>query len=77
MNKVEVLKIFGIDAKENILGWLDITNPLIGRGISLSQEGGEIKLSLSGWWANLEEATEHLQALTKGVAILEALTDVS
>ena len=78
MERIEVLKAFGVEAEESRFGgFLDIANPLIGKGVSLTQENGNIKLSLTGCWIDLEDANEHLRALTKGISILEALEEAS
>ena len=75
--KTEVLKMLGINATKTPWGTWDFDNPYIGMGVSLTQENGAIMLSLSGWWADLKSAQEHLIALQKGVSILEALQDTN
>lgn len=77
--QVALLKKFGVEAF--IRGWgepkLDIRNGYIGKGVSLTTEDNEFKLSLTGGWFNLAEIQEHYQALQKGMATLEALSDIS
>ena len=77
--QVKALKVFKVKASIRQYGEpkLIIDNGYIGTGVSVTLEDGEIKLSLTGGWFNLAEIREHYQALQKGMAILEALSDIS
>ena len=80
--QVELLRKFGVEA--SIWKWgeseeesrLDISNGYLGKGVSLTIEDGEIKLSLTGGWFNLARVQEHYQALQKGMAILAAMKEI-
>ena len=76
--QVELLKKFGIEISARAWGEpkADIRNGYIGKGVTLIAENEEFKLSLTGGWFNLAEIEEHYQALQKGMAILEALSDI-
>lgn len=77
--QAELLKSFRVEA--SIREWgepkLDIRNGYIGKGVTLITEEGEFKLSLTGGWFNLAAIREHYQALQRGMAILEALSDIA
>ncbi len=77
--QVELLKKFGVEASKREWGEtkIDIRNGYLGKGVSLTIEDKEFKLSLTGGWFNLIEIEEHYQALQKGIAILKALSDIS
>jgi hypothetical protein len=77
--QVEVLKVFGIKAERRYndrLG-IDGADSYLGEGVSLTTASGDVMLALSGKDVNLEGATKRLVALTRGIAILEALKDIN
>lgn len=77
--QAELLRKFKVEASVREWGEpkLDIKNGYLGTGVSVITEDEEVKLSLTGGWFNLAEIREHYHALQKGLAILEALSDIN